>query len=119
MFLNKHRGMANMHSYLYYIQTQQMGQWIFDIIPGQSLSSRPVYGPVGVSKRPEFWLFSPKPAVWGKKSEFDFRCETLLSDRLRVLCNKSAKTFVRPKAYKPLSLTESNAKVSHTTSRCY
>lgn len=62
--------------------------WQLKSAPWQRLSSRPVNGPVRVIKRPKFWSFSPKSAIWGQQSQFDLRRQAVLPPCLRVLRNK-------------------------------
>lgn len=68
------------------------------LVPRQCLSSRPVYGPVRVMKRPKFWSFSPKSAIWGQKSQLDFGSQAVLPTYLRVLQYKSSDRVIGLKA---------------------
>lgn len=68
------------------------------LVPRQCLSSWPVYGPVRVMKRPKFWSFSPKSAIWGQKSQLDLRCQAVLPTYLRVLQYKASDRVIGLKA---------------------
>lgn len=70
-------------------------------LPGEGLSSGPVYGPVGVIERPQLRSLSPEAAGRGEQPQPDARSQALPSGHLGVLRNEPADALLGPTAGRP------------------